>query len=737
MQQTFAQAIAKLDQARITTVNAIGQAVDQTQEKINTLKLGPVVPCCVCGSSTRGGDGGACGDVKDMVVNAGTAAPDGDKTAESTKPRCRSCLTAAEKEKLPEEQDKLKQCVDGFLAGIEQVHAEPEEKGIEKAHRLGSIVLGGVSQVLSYVPGVPTNAARVATVVHGIVKFGPLALYQIEAVEALQLLAVLAARADVPGSAVVTGSSQNFGQAVRDAGTAATDVSELSVSLYYLFVEQRNAVGLDPDRPAKSHSRCEPVSITTLSELADALPLACPIAYAKSAADAQRQLHLLRGSWRLVSAVDAGPGGQPSFILAADQKAKKAAVLVPGTHTPADCVTDLRAFPVELPLGRGKKGWAHRGMLRQACALVRLLGSVIEKFEKDGYDVFFVGHSLGAGVSALAGAVLRLGLEGPKSQKIRSVCFATPACTNAALSKLCEAHAVTVINCDDIVPRLSIETAKTLRSDLEARREECRAYLSQDIAALQDVQNVTSLKRRTSIDENPEESAQKLASLSVPAPQAKVDEETRAAAQAPVRPPTATPPDSSVAKPKPKPRPKGFCLCFGKPPADDYDDGESLKDEEPEPDDPSQIKLYPPGRLIHLYRHCGACRACWVDRNHPELRRIQVMYDFLTEHLGDSYKKGLEEALSAAGGARPAAWKPFGAVTQCACCKSDFAWASVLKSEPHKLQARHHCHSCGDVVCDGCSQRKRPLPQFGVMHEVRICDRCFLGSSSAAPGSRV
>merc|ERR1719160_2067211 len=103
--------------------------------------------------------------------------------------------------------------------------------------------------------------------------------------------------------------------------------------------------------------------------------LACPIAYSTTAAEAQRQLRLLRGNWQLVHAEEAGPGGQPPFILAADRQSKRAAVLVPGTQTPNDCVTDLRALPVKLDLGfKEKVGWAHRGMLRQACGLARVIG---------------------------------------------------------------------------------------------------------------------------------------------------------------------------------------------------------------------------------------------------------------------------------------------------------------------------------------------------------------------------
>merc|ERR1712216_617467 len=194
---------------------------------------------------------------------------------------------------------------------------------------------------------------------------------------------------------------------------------------------------------------------------------------------------------------------------------------------------------------------------------------------------------------------------------------------------------------------------------------------------------------------------------------------------------------------------RGFCLCGGAVNDQDETDGdekpsdvaEPVEAEEPEEaeeleSDPAEIKLYPPGRLVHLFRHFGARRAVWIKRTHPALHHIEVNVGLAQDHSGGSYKQALEEALFAARGVTPVQWKPLGEVSSCPCCKSDFTWSSILRSEPHRLQSRCHCYSCGDVVCDGCSQQKRPLPQAGIMREVRVCDRCFL-NPGAADGRRV
>jgi pimeloyl-ACP methyl ester carboxylesterase len=378
-------------------------------------------------------------------------------------------------------------------------------------------------------------------------------------------------------------------------------------------------------------------------------------------------------------------------------------------------------------------------MLRQACAIARDLGSSLQRLDTDGFKIIFVGHSLGGAVAALAGAVVRLGLEGPKVPHVQSLCYATPACCDIAVAKFCESHAISVINDDDVVPRLSLETARRLRVELDERREITRVYVKEDIDALKNVQNITEKKRRVNVTssalENAPETAQELAALGIPAPRPEVEaaEEKRAAEA------TRKAAEKAAAECKPKAkakRKKGFCLCGSIPDTEDTDGEERQAEAElepdepdaPETDDPAEVWMYPPGRLVHLYRHCGVRRAVWIKRSHPTLHHIEVLTGIADGHKSIAYKQSLEEARMRAQGATPAQWKPFGEVYRCACCNSDFAWASVLRSEPHRLQSRHHCHSCGDVVCDGCSQNKRPLPRAGIMREVRVCDRCHLNA---------
>ena len=158
----------------------------------------------------------------------------------------------------------------------------------------------------------------------------------------------------------------------------------------------------------------------------------------------------------------------------------------------------------------------------------------------------------------------------------------------------------------------------------------------------------------------------------------------------------------------------------------------------------------------------------------------------LSDHRGSSYLSALKgcRAAMAPGVLRPPRWVPYSeAGDTCACCLSPFTWEqhdhwadvssdlaggggnaggggegagvgdggggwggggwggggaqeSEARTRRYREQrsaaqqacARHHCRACGRVVCDGCSQRRQCLPQFGIVEAVRCCDKCFFVS---------
>ncbi|CAH2007021.1 unnamed protein product [Acanthoscelides obtectus] len=65
---------------------------------------------------------------------------------------------------------------------------------------------------------------------------------------------------------------------------------------------------------------------------------------------------------------------------------------------------------------------------------------------------------------------------------------------------------------------------------------------------------------------------------------------------------------------------------------------------------------------------------------------------------------------------RPPAWIPDIEAPRCMSCGANF---TVVKR-------RHHCRNCGKVFCARCSSNSVPLPKYGHVKPVRVCNRCFL-----------
>lgn len=65
---------------------------------------------------------------------------------------------------------------------------------------------------------------------------------------------------------------------------------------------------------------------------------------------------------------------------------------------------------------------------------------------------------------------------------------------------------------------------------------------------------------------------------------------------------------------------------------------------------------------------------------------------------------------------RPPVWIPDVQAPKCMSCGSNF---TVMKR-------RHHCRNCGKVFCARCSANNVPLPKYGLLKPVRVCNKCFM-----------
>ena len=63
-------------------------------------------------------------------------------------------------------------------------------------------------------------------------------------------------------------------------------------------------------------------------------------------------------------------------------------------------------------------------------------------------------------------------------------------------------------------------------------------------------------------------------------------------------------------------------------------------------------------------------------------------------------------------------WTPDNAVKNCVRCHRNFS---------HLFRRKHHCRSCGKVVCNACSLHRKVLPYIHATKSLRICDKCAVG----------
>ena len=46
------------------------------------------------------------------------------------------------------------------------------------------------------------------------------------------------------------------------------------------------------------------------------------------------------------------------------------------------------------------------------------------------------------------------------------------------------------------------------------------------------------------------------------------------------------------------------------------------------------------------------------------------------------------------------------------------------------FRGKHHCRLCGDIFCNSCTRNRVPVPRWGYMTPVRVCDQCSVQSNA-------
>ncbi|CAB1111040.1 unnamed protein product [Ectocarpus sp. CCAP 1310/34] len=268
-------------------------------------------------------------------------------------------------------------------------------------------------------------------------------------------------------------------------------VHEMTAAMYYLLAQRRGERGSAPNGEHEAHADCEAISDAELAFLRRMSALPLHFAYTKTALELQVLCN--NTGWSLVFHKPDSRFHQPAFSLLACGKTKTASLVVRGTGSIQDVITDIQAMPVPFPSPRGDAesgaaeeadGWsdlpptetvACSGIARAAEWLHREVVHQLIKLYRENYKIVILGHSLGGGVAALLGVLLKDAIP-----DVRVVGFATPACADIGVSRLCEGLCTSVVLHDDVVPRITPHAVRALLKDLLCTKEGWVKHLYND-----------------------------------------------------------------------------------------------------------------------------------------------------------------------------------------------------------------------------------------------------------------
>eukprot|EP00929_Paragymnodinium_shiwhaense_P058178 TRINITY_DN29134_c0_g1_i2.p1 TRINITY_DN29134_c0_g1~~TRINITY_DN29134_c0_g1_i2.p1 ORF type:complete len:775 (+),score=191.37 TRINITY_DN29134_c0_g1_i2:84-2408(+) len=668
---------------------------------------------------------------------------------------CRFCgpsiLAAKRKENVEERMKRVNAYMESRL---EPYKYSPESK-VEQSFRLGGHVIWGVKKVAAFLP-IAGEIVMAVNASYYLVRYGPLVLAGEEVVLALQLLVGLATKLEVPALSY-TSPQDFFG------------------GLYYMMGEYKGERGKAPELERLEHidSVTGEVPAPTQESLQQLrfMSRICAVAcQAPTPTDAQRLLkHALPGS-DVVLAELSNTNTVPSYYVTCVRAQKQCYLLLPGTSSIADICTDVNAESERL----GDRGRGHKGMIESARWLHGEVAPVLIYFYTQGYQVSIVGHSLGAGVGAQLTVMLR-----PQIGSLFCYGFGTPACVDEELMIPLLDCMISVVNRDDVVPRLSVHNVQHLAHETlcEGQKAKTKSWMYEDWKAVQDVQRIIELRRRETPvaalpgpnggeagdgalgEEASKEEKEKLRLLMEAGVQEHVAERalraesgdlTKALLRATSEEHDHQWQDNSncnnvaagsegalAAPPKPPPPPDAASGAGAGSFAAAFEEGSqsvfrSLRRLGVTPsaaqalqgsaERDRQVRFYVPGQIIHLYAHNGLRRAALTQGTHDSLMRIVPTPAMLDDHMVASYEESLRQAcLHTMNTPR---WESFEERTLCSCCGADFNWAYVLRSEPQRMLARHNCYCCGKVVCEGCSPTRQAHQHLGLLLPVRTCDAC-------------
>eukprot|EP00611_Tribonema_gayanum_P020674 TRINITY_DN381_c0_g1_i6.p1 TRINITY_DN381_c0_g1~~TRINITY_DN381_c0_g1_i6.p1 ORF type:complete len:843 (-),score=264.35 TRINITY_DN381_c0_g1_i6:511-2757(-) len=346
------------------------------------------------------------------------------------------------------------------------------ETGVESDATKAWRVAGGALFVAKNTPGLGTTFKVSAEVTEVLMKHG------------MQGLAGLLLRKEFAEAAeLLRAACSALPESNRAAALSVGTAHELTAALYYLLAKRRGQRGAAPDAEEQEHQLpgCAPVDEETIAFVTRFAGDALHAMYDRTPVELQ-VLCKLRG-WSLLFTHPESEVNRPAFALLADSTSKTAVVVVRGTNSLQDIVTDIKHTPIVFPspdtghTSSGARGGlqASRGMASSAQWIRQEVEPMLQLLHLTGHKIILTGHSLGAGVSSLLGALLR-----PVFPDVLVLGLATPACCSAQLADSCRDFVTTVVLHDDVIPRLTPGNVGGLLVELTNEEKEWEGNFSED-----------------------------------------------------------------------------------------------------------------------------------------------------------------------------------------------------------------------------------------------------------------
>ncbi|DAZ96471.1 TPA: hypothetical protein N0F65_008338 [Lagenidium giganteum] len=517
---------------------------------------------------------------------------------------------------------------------------------------------------------------------------------------------------------------------------------DAAIGTYYFMAMNRGERGANPESERSGHKGCTPVSDELLHDMLRYAPLALHAIYELDVLDIQR-ISKLQGFSLIFAHIQNQDVRHPSFALLGNKEKKTALVLIRGSKSVQDLLTDIQAHPEEIGMANGSTpsdntaggfvdAFAHNGMLKAAMWIKDCIVTALRRLHNEGYQIVFAGHSLGAGCAALLSVMLQKEFE-----NLRCFAYAVPACVNLHVAESCIDFVHSIVLRDDFVPRAKASNVVKLVEELKGFKGCWRDTASEDLDAFKDRAKTLWAPRKrewaqqeadskkSSITPGEFKEVKKVDGMKARA--AKRKSEDKSAGTSPTAAAAGDQSESSWTLTR-----KNLIDQMEKTVAEDEGaPTEARKAEEKVlhelavslMDDPKE--LYIPGRVTHIYFYKGIYEAVHVDRRCDALAHIPVFQNMLSDHLGRNYLSALRIVRDARKMAPTLPeWVPFSTKTRCMCCDSPFTWNSTSSSEAQQNRDQHNCRKCGWLVCEGCSEKWKSIPDFGINIPVRVCDRC-------------